>query len=961
MAEHVQTLSKPLRTPADLEAAVRALLNTWPAIEDSRRDQHVALAKVSAELCTACQKSARINLAQSVLQLAVKFGQLDEAAYFAHNPLPVVKSLMPYGSVATELKDSELRDAHMEDASAEMRHAIFVKRLEDAANLFLPAFSSPSVMDVPLAKIVTVGKRLLECAFAARHNKLINSIYLAIAKYPRDITELSQWYNEQLQKSGDYELLVSSFIACPPTVNSLSKEAYLQIGDRVVEATGLTHDTQAGAVLETLLTITASSSYMLRTTWVTDLLYGQWQKTKDFNEIMKLFAKIAGLKKGDDKLASTVVHTNGIYRVMIQIALEADKTKEANALFAELKAAEPTAANDIRIIGLFALAKAKAGNWLGVQDDFQKAADAAAANPKNEGGRLPARDAERVFVPIAKEYVRTHTIGETEDFLKQYIEEIGVPIGRHMVTLIANEYGALREVRSFIAWLDYCTQAGFVADASFSNAILHNCRKHWMFGFRELRAMYRKLRLLSPNFEDKVTQTIMTHAAVSDARNIGSAGREIRTRAHSPQTKSVGANGNNANGKRMPASFANMATLAHASPLSVGRHLLDEHDLYVAMKEAFAAGTLSKAVRMYKHAVRGGMPPSEKCLKLAVSCAIKSELLAIAASKGAHKEAPHFDVAVDLLKSAHMAGQNIDGATAYLAIAYIEVFGSRQVATTGRTRKSNTKASVAAAVKSVLLRLNASKVNITDLALNRAAFHMYKAGHMSGAIALAMSAANTSVGGGRPGYNAWNFSTLLQAYARNVDAEGIRTVTQGAVAADILRELMAYKTIKQVHRRVRASLIEHECEMDLARRTGTSSDGVEDSRYSDLKKSLQAVEEVLALARAARQKLSDERRELEMAAIRIMQQAALDAGHKPVDLDTVRIGREQEKRKRGEHGYQQQHDQHQEDGDGTSSIASVGSISSGSTWDMLDMPVDEDGRLINAEEEKLPAAAGASY
>ncbi|KAL1906976.1 hypothetical protein Sste5344_007272 [Sporothrix stenoceras] len=927
MADQAKALAKPMKTEAELEAAVRTLMNTWPII-DAASDQ-TALGKTSAELCQFCQRAGRMDLAQAVLQLAVKFGQLDEATYFAHDPLPVVRSLVPLNALK-----GELTDPAMEEDGSGARRAAFVKRLEDAASLFLPTFTAPHIPDFPLAKIVTIGKKLLKCAFAAFHHELINTIYTSIAKYPGDITEFTQWYNEKMQSTNDHALLVSSFVARPPSAGSLSKTVFLEIGGRVAEASRLSHYTQAGAILDTLIDISAPATYRLRTAWGTDLLYGEWQKNKDYKEIKRLFAKLIGPRKEEFR-TPTIYHVNGVYRVMVQIAFEADKPAEAKALFDELLAFQPTADEDIRLTGLFALAKAKAGDWQGVQDDFQKAADAAA----NKGG-LNARDTERVFVPIAKEYIRTHTIGETEDFLKQYIDEVGVPIGRNMVTLLANEYGALREVRSFVGWLDYCVQAGFAVDAAFSNAILHNCRKHWKMGFRELRIMYRKLRLLSPNFEDKVTQTIMTHAAISDARSIG---RPSPSTAIKSRVVSLRMNNNNT-----PHAVANMATLAaaaqhnsssYASPLSA-RHLLDEHDLYVAMKHAFASGSPTKAVRMYKHAVRGGMPPSEKCLKLAVAAAVKSEQsIGSTSSPLPTKRVPDFDVAVDLLKTAHMAGQDIDGATAYLAIAYIDALGSRKAATTAKSRKSNAKASVAAAVKSVLLRLDACDVQMTDLALNRAAFHMFKAGHMSGAIALAMSAANSPVGGGRPGYNVWNFSVLIAAHARLADADGIRAATEGAAASGVLRELMGYRVLKQSRGRLRNRLLEHELSATVhGPKHGHATPEAHKVHGDDLNAALQAVEDAINQAREARQQLSKERRALEAATISIMQQAALDAGHPPVDFD---------KRKKSR---QKQHED----------ISSTrGSVSSGSSWDLLDMPVDQDGQLIEAEQPRAAAAVAA--
>ncbi len=925
------------RDAANLEAAVKTLLSTAPIATNAGAAADgiplPTLWNASATLCRACQESGRMDLAQDVLQLAVKCGQLDAAVYFAHNPLPVVESLIPLDELRATAGDTTPLS---KDSAAERRHA-FVKRLQDAMALFLPPFATPSQSPETqsTAELTAVGMQLLECAFAAHHLRSIKAIYASVMEsVSGDFSDFSHWYISQLQQAGYCKLAVSTFVQHPPNAGTLSERAFFDLGDRAVEAVREAHFFRADEVLLALQqSCNSPAGFLMRTSWVTDLLYGQWRKTRKYDEVKTLFAKLG---KSDDKntasasnaLSSTVYHVDGAYRVMIQIALEASKEAEAKSLFAELSSIKPSVAGDIRLLGLFALAKAKACNWAGVKDDFRTAAAAAGSTG------LPPRDAERVFVPIVKEYIQSHTIGETEDFLKLFIDEMGVPVGRYLVTLLANEYGALREVRSFVGWLEYCARTGFPIDSAFSNAILQNCRRHWKFSFRDLRTLYRKLRMLSPNFEDKVTQTIMTYAAISDAKHIGRPvkGRVLSLRlkpALSTETTSTPATGL----KTQPGSYISPLS-ATVGWNSAGRQPADENDLYLSMKQAFASGYPAKVVRMYKHAMRGGMPPSSKCLKLAVSAAVRrgklqkqqqDDVFSPSGSPAPPATSPktndEFDGAIELLKAAHATGHDIDGATAYLAIAYIDALRPRSLGVQAD------KTSVATAVKTVLCRLNACDVQMSDLALNRAAFHMFKAGHMRGAITLALSAANSPVGGGKLGYNVWNFSVLVSSYARLANANGIRLATQGAAANGVLGELMGYKVLKQARRGLRTRAIE--CE--IAQNT---------ELQVDAQSALLAVEEALDQARAARQKLGAERRELEAAAIDIMRRAALDAGNEPVDFDQAPYLRRREPR---------QETAAAEDGSS--------SISSGSTWDLLDMPVDQDGKLVDTKA--MPAMSVA--
>ena len=964
----VQELSKTM-TEAELRAALRTLVIAWPNV-DTSSDEHIALGKASAELCRSCQQSGHMDLAQEVLRLAVKSGHLDAATYFAHEPIPVVLSLAPL-EILRSKADDVVVDAASGEPNAEASLDASVERLRDAASLFLPTSPALSYTEAELPrKLFRAAKKLIECALAARDHDLVKSIYASIVPCIGDKPKFAKWYKFKVQESGDPALMVSSFVMQPPAADTVSKHAFFALGDRIVEATRLSHYVQAGPVFETLTALAAATSNRLRTLWVTDLLYGQWQATRDFSAVQTLFKLNTQNSSEAAGVAAATYHADGAYRVMMQIALDAGRHAEAEALLAELTALKPSAAHDIRVIGLFALAKAKAGDWQGVQDDFQQAVAAAGAKGLN------ARDAERVFVPIAKEHVRTHTIGETEDFLKTYVEEIGVPLGRYMVTLLANEYGALREVRSFVAWLEYCAQAGFVIDAAFSNAILQSCRKHWKFGFRDLRTMYRKLRLLSPNFEDSVTLTIMTHAAVANAKSIArpdnvknaksrvlslrintaaaaaaAAGDKAPTAPTAPTATTATAAASTSAAGATPAKAAkgfmapvstttttSNTTITTTATISNNRHFLNEDDLYVAMRQAFATGMPAKVVRMYKHAMRGGMPSSTKCLKLAVGAAVKIGRLPPAQDAAHANDHMFFDpsTAIDLIETARAAGHDIDGAASYLVIAYIDAASPQSVHGGGSSSSSTKrqipkKARVAAAVKSILLRLSACGVEMSDLALNRAAFHMYKAGHMSGAIALALSAADLPVGGGRPGYNVWNYSVLIAAYARNADATGIRTATEGAAANGVLRELRARKVLKQARNRLRQSHLDAECAVQESS-AGSSAESsahyhqsaaaVQQTRAQHLEEALRAVEDALEQVRAARQQLIAERRQVEQATMRIMQQAAAAMAEAHAKED------------------------------GSSSISS-----GGSNWDLLDMPIDEDGRLIDRQVAAPPLSA----
>lgn len=877
-----------------LEAAVQALQSIGP-IRKKRSvpaELQQALLEVSAPLCRACQQAGRLDLAEAVLAVAVQCEQLDEASYFAHDPLPVVDSLIPRAAleelkkmtgyqalqdrkrqkkeakIAEEVNAGQTQPAPdvQDDDPAQLQRRACLAQLRRAALLFLPHFSGERTR--PAADLVAVGQPLLAGMFAVGNVKLINSTYSAMVAYPGDMTGLSQWYLGQLHEGGLYQLEVWAFWTRPPAPEALSLAEFWAMGNRVVEAARETNSVRSGSVLRAMLQ-TFSTRRRLRTAWVTELLHSYWRATEDYAEVQRLFEEVVRVddpevtdikKKGNPdrrlwkQLKRRVRHPDGVFRVMVQISLEAEWPDEAQRYFELAQAGDTAVAQNIRMLGLLALEQAREGDWESVWNLFRQAV------PRGDDGQdqwpgVSAHEAERVFVPIVKEYLQTHTIGETEDLLRRYISELGVPVGREMVTLLAKEYGALREVHAFIGWLEFCAAAGFAVDAAFSNAILSSCHRHWKFCFRDLRTLFRKLRTLGRQVVDETTQRIMAHAAISDARP---SGRGVRRRLRSLRLGGVGGMG----------CLGGISDTPGNRALAAADRRLDAPSAYLYMRQAYAAGHLAKTVRLYRQAVQGGMAPSTKHLQLAVAAEVQRRA-ATAATTG---QLMNLDGTAALLQEAQAIGVDTDRAAAYVAIVLMEAESTTAAARKGRE-------GAAAAVQTVLGQFEAGGVMVSDMALNRAAFRLFRAGHMRGALALALAAANTPVGGRRPGYNVWNFAVLAAAYSRLADAAGIRMAVEGAAASGVSTERLGQRVLKQARRQLQLRTGQTLAFLaDESERPMSSSD-------AQIQQALLAIEEGLARAKAARRKLGHERRVVESAAVDIMRRAALEAGYTSRELD----------------------------------------------------------------------------
>lgn len=262
----------------------------------------------------------------------------------------------------------------------------------------------------------------------------------------------------------------------------------------------------------------------LKTVWVMKLLTVDWQQCnlhKDLSQTLRLFARFEALG-GCDKVA----HVDGVYRVLLELALDAHEWSVADEFLAKLTARHPDAADDPKIIGLLAKTKAKLGDWAGVWHDLE---------------RMDGTHVGDVFVPILKAFSKTHTVREVDELLRRALDQWRVPITPYLVTLVGNRYGELRDVASLVTWLEFCLRQGVQVDAAFANTILRNGRRHWDFDYQALKRVYRTLQRLHPGFVDEVTHHMMVSAALTATRRAASPlllHREVTSLAIRFRTKS---------------------------------------------------------------------------------------------------------------------------------------------------------------------------------------------------------------------------------------------------------------------------------------------------------------------------------------------------------------------------------------------------------------------------------------
>jgi hypothetical protein len=535
----------------------------------------------------------------------------------------------------------------------------------------------------------------------------------------------------------------------------------------------------------------------LKPEWVIKLLICHWKQHHSFQAVEALFGTLK-----TPSLKDTVFRAANVYRIMVELALEAGEEDKAESYFMAGVAEYPFLASDVRLWGVLARFHAKDGDWEAVRADF-------------EAMRLGSSNTSRVFVPIIKVYSETHTVRETEAFLKSYVDELKVPLCSHMVTMMAKQYGAIRDVDSLVEWLDYCSRADFPVDAAFTNAILVRCRRQWRFPFRDLRTLFRKLRALNPKFVDEHTEQIMKDAALADCKHGGKAakGRLLSLR--------LGPNKVSSQGKR--------------------DHI---ENAILAMKEALTCNHPERVASIYKRALRQGMPFSQHALRLAVQ--------ALLILKPNDYQRPY-----SFIRDAQSRGEDVSRVISYLL--------SEQL---GQVTATAHDSDVYNTIQETLTQFQKGGFQITDDLLHRAALICLTAGHFPGAINYALSAAQVHGASCGPCFNLQNFKILLAAYSELIDLNGIRDTIDRCLASPYKENAACRKALIHARARVahsQARAVTHEQRMRAR---------------AIVDKGIKKIVE-------ARKVLRAEGAKLEAEAIRIMRQAALDAGCPPVEFESI--------------------------------------------------------------------------
>lgn len=726
-----------------LQDAVEILRKTVQR-EGLTKEDKAMLINAAGPLCRVCQEVGMMHQAEQTLLSILGLGPLWESEYYACNPQPIIAYATDAAASEIELIKSAREAAANADQSTES------KKLDQAIALLLPKFRDVALKGPQLSDWQPTAEHLMELAFDLDKVDPAADVFWRIQHYNEKADPLvAQRFLDRLFKQQEFPRVVNTFSLLHKKLTDMSSETWYAIGDTVTDAVVAANKQKPAKVLQCLLA-QCPSHCEIRTTWATKLLYCHWQRGLDFEETVAMFQ---GFDKtyGDRVGLAKVTYPDGVYRVMIQIAIEAERWEAVDEFLARLQEIKPSALKDARIIGLLALAKAKMADWNGVWEDFKS---------------MEVKDRiEDVFVPILKEFVRCHTISETEDFLKGFIDELQVPVCRYMVNVVANQYGAIRNVGSFVGWLEYCSKAGFKVDAAFSNAILVNCRRRWDFGFDELKLIYRKLQLLSSDFVDPLTTRTMLAAAVRAS--------------HGSQKKK----------KPLHSHIASLGIKTRS--LSTTWRSRDPEDTRLEMREAITMRKYNRAIWIYKTTLYRGLSLDDGHLRLAVIAALKNG-------------PDNAQMALNMIIDAKARGLDASWSINPVFHSVLKRIFSED---------TSDKDELMRQIQGVINQFESNGLKLPSSALTRAAHLCMQARNFPGAIALAKSALER-----RGVVHPWDgptFSLFLMAYTHMIDVRGMQWTIVGAYHQSYFHKHAVLKALKDAKNLLSKAILTKEARLAL--------------------------------------------------------------------------------------------------------------------------------------------------
>lgn len=523
------------------------------------------LIKVAVQISNACKVHKRFDLFEKILIAVLDCGPIEEDLFFSFRPEGLIRACL-----------------EGEYDLSKGQKILSKERLRRACTIFLTKFKAePNISSPKAESFAKLGLKL--CTETCRNDlfTLTEDIFWRLDKYGTDASSPAiKYLITAVKGTGDTKRTVQYFRRFYVQQTSPSAEDFYlmhkAVVDSLIEIPSPDYKL-AEEIMILALNMAERENLKVSTTSALKMIGTHWRSFHDINRVREIFDRFK-------PHFHAFGHPRAIYGALIQFYIESGNEVSALALCKEMRATyteSPDDNQDVRIRGHFAYSKAMRKDWVGVKSDFNTM-----AKLKPKADQLSA-----AFSPVLLLFAKTASIGEIEEFLREFIDEIGIQLTSRMSSLMIERYLQAREIESVSRWLDYMQEVGSPINTAFFDRLLTNCYRRWDFCFEEVLQLYLSVKALG-----KWTDPIITSTTEDTLRRIA-----------------VSASGSNG---ELASSRLILVDRAHREPIKEG-------DLKTAMATALALGDPHEVLNHYNRGLASQIPIDAGTVSIAIQASLR--------------------------------------------------------------------------------------------------------------------------------------------------------------------------------------------------------------------------------------------------------------------------------------------------------------------------------------------------
>lgn len=445
------------------------------------------LLNAAIQLSNACIFHGKHEKHEKVLDVIIKCGPIDEEVFFSFNPQAIIR-------IALNRKQDHPTGSKILDEG----------RLRRACILYLTEFKEPMDKTGNTESWARLGLKLSIESCRRNLFDLSEKIYWRLNKMSFDmsIPALKHLLTAVLGQ-GDCKRATKYFRRFYLQTTPSQVDFYLMVKaltDAALES--VPSDFELAEEISMLAFQMAEQQQLkVSTSGIMKIMGTHWRAYRNIAPIEQMFKRL-------EPHLPLVSHPQAVYGSLIQFYVESNDEASAIALYEKMRATYSPAPGDVRIYGHFAYCKAMRKDWQGVKTDFLRMKD---LRPEADG--LVA-----AFGPIFSLFAKSESVGDTEKFLHDFTDGVGIQLTQHTSKVMIEKYLEAKEIMSVARWLDYIRDQQVDISSTFFNSILNACYKQWMFSFEEVYKLYlsvKKLGTWTKAFINHETYITLRHIAIS--------------------------------------------------------------------------------------------------------------------------------------------------------------------------------------------------------------------------------------------------------------------------------------------------------------------------------------------------------------------------------------------------------------------------------------------------------------